>query len=288
MIEVLDRVPTYPGRVKMTPVAGQENTYDMVRADAPLEVGTPMNRALFESIRKDITTLQANVSDIINDHAYKTTVSNLATGTEFVLFEGGIRVPFIKLSGEYGGSGRVLVIRKHCYKMDTLLAQSSGSNYKYENSKTDVWLNDEVDGYLAQLDPEVLAVTATVPVETHPGGRDAVVSTIQRKAFLLSMIEYGFSSDKTATFEGVALPYFNSNARRVAQYNGAAVNHWTRSPFFPFTDTHIVVNATGANTYQTSYNQSAGIRPAFTLPADFEVDLSVPNTGNTMATAEVI
>ena len=33
MIEVIDRIPTYPGRVKMTPVAGQENTYDMVRAD---------------------------------------------------------------------------------------------------------------------------------------------------------------------------------------------------------------------------------------------------------------
>lgn len=50
MIEVLDRVPTYPGRVKLIPVAGQENTYDMVRADNPIVVGTPINRALFDSI----------------------------------------------------------------------------------------------------------------------------------------------------------------------------------------------------------------------------------------------
>lgn len=38
-----DRVPVYPGRVKLTPVSGQSNTYDMVRADAPTEEGTPLN-----------------------------------------------------------------------------------------------------------------------------------------------------------------------------------------------------------------------------------------------------
>ena len=51
MIQVKDRIPTYPGRVTMTPVDGQANTYDMVRADEPIEVGTPLNAALFESIR---------------------------------------------------------------------------------------------------------------------------------------------------------------------------------------------------------------------------------------------
>lgn len=37
-----DRIPTYPGRVKLLPVAGQENTYDMVRADSPTQEGTPI------------------------------------------------------------------------------------------------------------------------------------------------------------------------------------------------------------------------------------------------------
>ena len=50
MIEVIDRIPTYPGRVKLIPVAGQANTYDLVRADEPLVAGTPINRALFDSI----------------------------------------------------------------------------------------------------------------------------------------------------------------------------------------------------------------------------------------------
>lgn len=40
-----DRVPTYPGRVKLTPVEGQENTYDMTRADQPTQAGTPLNKA---------------------------------------------------------------------------------------------------------------------------------------------------------------------------------------------------------------------------------------------------
>lgn len=46
----LDRVPTHPGRVKMTPVPGQANTYDMVRADSPTVVGTPIDKAAFDSI----------------------------------------------------------------------------------------------------------------------------------------------------------------------------------------------------------------------------------------------
>ncbi len=42
-----DRVPLYPGRVKLTPVSGQENTYDMVRADEPTQEGTPLSKATF-------------------------------------------------------------------------------------------------------------------------------------------------------------------------------------------------------------------------------------------------
>lgn len=47
-----DRVPLYPGRVTLTPVAGQENTFDMARADQPTQEGTPLNKA---TLLKDIT-----------------------------------------------------------------------------------------------------------------------------------------------------------------------------------------------------------------------------------------
>ena len=47
-----DRVPLYPGRVMLTPVAGQANTYDLVRADQPTQEGTPLNKA---TLLKDTT-----------------------------------------------------------------------------------------------------------------------------------------------------------------------------------------------------------------------------------------
>lgn len=47
-----DRVSLYPGRVKLVPVSGQANTYDMVRADSPTQEGTPLNKA---SMLKDST-----------------------------------------------------------------------------------------------------------------------------------------------------------------------------------------------------------------------------------------
>ena len=56
-IHVVDRVSTYPGRVELKPVSG--TVYDMVRADVPIEVGTPLNKALFDQkvdgLTEDIT-----------------------------------------------------------------------------------------------------------------------------------------------------------------------------------------------------------------------------------------
>ena len=286
MIEVIDRIPTYPGRVKMTPVEGQSNTYDMVRADQPTEVGTPLNRALFESIRSDVTALQHNVSDLVTSHAQKTTVGTLVPGTEFVLYEDGIRVPFIKLAGEYNSTGRNLVIRKNIYKMDTLVA--SGSAPTYMNSKTDLWLNDEVGGYVAKLDSLTKAALAEVPILLYVGDAVTTTATLNRKAFLLSATEYGINDTSTFFPEGTAVGYFNSTTRRVSQFNGAAEPHWMRSRNRSVTGSTGYIGNNGAfSTYGPS-GGVYGIRPALTLPADFEVDLSVTNTGNVMATAEVI
>lgn len=42
---MVDRAALHPGRVKLVPVEGAENTYDMVRADQPTQEGTPLNKA---------------------------------------------------------------------------------------------------------------------------------------------------------------------------------------------------------------------------------------------------
>ena len=64
-----DRVSLHPGRVKMTPVAGQANTYDTVRADDPTQEGTPLNKA---TLLKDATAAMFGLgADAVPDDAFK-------------------------------------------------------------------------------------------------------------------------------------------------------------------------------------------------------------------------
>lgn len=63
-----DRVSLYPGRVKLVPVAGKENTYDMVRADSPTQEGTPLNK---DTLLKDATAaLYGLGADAVPDDAF--------------------------------------------------------------------------------------------------------------------------------------------------------------------------------------------------------------------------
>lgn len=65
-----DRVSLYPGRVKLVPVAGQENTYDMVRADEPTQEGTPLSKATLLS-DDTAAALELSQSDpTVNDALY--------------------------------------------------------------------------------------------------------------------------------------------------------------------------------------------------------------------------
>ena len=77
-----DRVPLYPGRVTLTPVAGQENTFDMARADQPTQEGTPLNKAALlkdttaAKFGKDANAVPDEVLDVLSksvlNDAYKT------------------------------------------------------------------------------------------------------------------------------------------------------------------------------------------------------------------------
>lgn len=65
-----DRIPTYPGRVKLVPVDGQENTYDLTMADAPTEEGTPFNKA---NILSDSTMKSLSMSEMTDEEAAAST-----------------------------------------------------------------------------------------------------------------------------------------------------------------------------------------------------------------------
>ena len=54
--EIKDRIPTYAGRVKLTPVEGKADHFVFERADEPVEEGTPINKATLDSIIKSRLT----------------------------------------------------------------------------------------------------------------------------------------------------------------------------------------------------------------------------------------
>lgn len=69
-INFLDRVPTYPGRVRLTPVSG--DLYDMERADEPVVAGSPLDKATFNSI----------IHSRLTGRYYRPTVSQTVVSTE--------------------------------------------------------------------------------------------------------------------------------------------------------------------------------------------------------------
>ena len=278
MIEVKDRIPTYPGRVKLIPVAGQANTYDLVRADEPIEEGTPINRALFQSLSEDLTALLQQVNDRLFEMSQRVRAGDLEDGTIFGLYENGVLVPFIKLKSSYGDSGRILVVRKDCVASDYL---TNSVDAKYENSRCDSWLNSQ---YIRQLDAATQSVLATIGIGV---GSTNGVGTIARKVFLLSLYEYGIATNEGISNIGEALPYFSTATRRVAKLNGSSVNHWTRSTHIGSSKSAYITTSGGHVVTQAHNTFVAGIRPAFTLPVDFEVMVGDPSTSNVMATAEV-
>lgn len=69
-----DRIPTYPGRIEIIPVEGKPNTYTMKRADEPLEEGTPVDKATFESI------IQSRLTGRYYNLAANATIKRTASG----------------------------------------------------------------------------------------------------------------------------------------------------------------------------------------------------------------
>ena len=63
-----DRAPKYPGRVRLIPVAGQENTFDMTRADEATQDGTPLNTATL--LKQQTASLFGLGADAVPDDVF--------------------------------------------------------------------------------------------------------------------------------------------------------------------------------------------------------------------------
>ena len=96
-----DRVSTYPGRITLTPVTGESNTYDWARADDPTVVGTPLNKATFlpDDVASAIAALTGETINLPSD-----ALSALCTAldTMGLLYNG--KISAFSYTGD-GGSG---------------------------------------------------------------------------------------------------------------------------------------------------------------------------------------
>lgn len=131
-----DRVPLYPGRVKLVPVSGQENVYDMIRADEPTQEGTPMSKATF---LKDETAAMFGLGvDAVPDDVFCESLDmtlSLAGKYAFIIktmFSDGTIVPNIKLEGVTDKRGNAAVTDNNGMAMafsDSNTATVTISNY---------------------------------------------------------------------------------------------------------------------------------------------------------------
>lgn len=132
-IEVKDRVSTYPGRVVLTPVSGQTNTYDMARADQPTEDGTRIDKKLFDqkayTLTSNITVYVSTTgSDVTGDGTSVAPYQTISKAvSEIPKCLGGFHAQIdvadgtynerVNVDGFYGGrltigaSGRTIVVR---------------------------------------------------------------------------------------------------------------------------------------------------------------------------------
>ena len=100
-----DRVSLYPGRVKLEPVAGQANLYDLTRADQPTQEGTPLNKANLLSDATE-TAMFGAAADRTVDEAFaglaaqiKLIMSNTAAITLTLKDSAGRALPGVLVQG---------------------------------------------------------------------------------------------------------------------------------------------------------------------------------------------
>ena len=121
-----DRVSLYPGRMKLAPVAGQENTYDMVRADSPTQEGTPLNK---DSLLKDATAaLYGLGSDALPDEVFahlKTLVDNAQSSADS---KARIQTGSYVGTGTYGKNNPCSVTLDFIPRFFMILGHSSSDN----------------------------------------------------------------------------------------------------------------------------------------------------------------
>ena len=308
-----DRVSLYPGRVKLEPVAGQANTYDLTRADQSTQDGTPINKA---SLLKDTTaalygkteeavpddmlivlskSVLAKVSEKYTRHVG--TNADRPVGSTMTLNVGGKPYEFIvvqqgKPSSMYDDScNGTWLLMKDIY--ENRQWHSSDVN-KLESSTIHSYLNST---FLNLFDSNIRDVSKQVKLPYRKnggsGGTDqSGANGLSAKVFLLSGYEVGWTTSDNGYFpvDGAKLDYFTAssggNSKRIANLGGSAAYWWIRSPYTGSTDFVWYVNSDGSHNNLRA-SGLGGIRPCIILSSDAEYIYYTDEAGNVYSEQEV-
>lgn len=124
MIPVVDRVPTYPNRIKITRQDGSTEFVTWERADEPVVEGTPINKALFDSIAADIGTgLSANKTIYVT----KTGSDALGDGSNTNPYA-TVQKAINTIPSNLNGYDVTINIGAGAYNEDVLIARKFGGN----------------------------------------------------------------------------------------------------------------------------------------------------------------
>ena len=301
-----DRVPLYPGRVTLTPVSGQANTYDLTRADQPTQEGTQLNKA---SLLKDATAAlfgktNAAVPDDILSLLSKSALAQVSgkytrhvgtnadrlVGSTMTLNVDGKPYEFIvvqqgKPSSMYDDScSGTWLLMKDIYEMRMW---NSPDVNKYESSTIHSYLNGTL---LNLFDSNIQSQIKQVKIPYHSGGgkggtNQSGANGLPCKVFLVSAYEIGVNNSFYASDEGSKLDYFESgtgssaNNKRIAKFNGSGNFWWTRSMRTSNTSDVMYIGNNGTLS-PASASASFGVRPCIIMPSDGEYIYYTDSAGN--------
>ena len=168
------------------------------------------------------------------------------------------------------GAGRVLLVRKDCYKSDSWT--KTGIN-AYQGSNLRIWL---INDYKPMLGADVQQAIGTTEYYYTPGGGNTNIYQDGDPVFILSLAELG-ETYSYANVEGSALPI--SETLKIAHRNGSPVAQWTRTPTITGRTQAVLLSVTGTVNY-AEVNSEFGWRPCFTLPNTFTATYYVDDDGN--------
>lgn len=298
-----DRIPLYPGRVKMTPVAGQANTYDMVRADDPTQAGTPLNKA---SLLKDATaalygkTNAAVPDDILSllskgvlaqttgKYTKHTAINDLPVGSTLQLNVGGVARDFLVVQK---GNPAPSIYDSSCDGV-WLLMKEIYENHVWNSTRSNDYANSEIcaylnDAFLNLFDSSVQSAIKQVKIPYRAGdGTSKTVSSgadgLQTKIFLLSGNECDFTLTYMPTNEGKPLSYFvdATDEKRIAYLDGTAGPWWFRTPYCSATPIRVCHAGSSGGETESYSTTSRGMRPALILPPDYQYTFYTDDAGN--------